>query len=272
MTRKENITHALIRAVKFLEDKGYNVWVISLYGSQNYNMDTPESDLDFKALIFPTFEQIVDNAKPVSKVLEFEGGQIDVKDLRLMFGEYKKQNCQFMETLFTEFYLTVKYHDEWGQIRALAPEIAVADMGRTLNAMTGMAMEKCHALCHPYEGKIALLNERGYDAKQLSHEYRLMIMMKKFMNGVPFKDLIIPTEEERKVLMDYKLYNPQFSVDEAKAAAQACVDEMTQLKKDFMEKHPEKLVVNEETYTKMDAIKLDVMKKVFKAELLKDSL
>lgn len=270
--REMKIKSALIRAGRFLEKKGYFVWSVNLYGSQNYLMDTPESDYDFKALIFPSFEEIVDNTKPISKVLEFEGGQIDVKDIRLMFTEYKKQNCQFMETLFTKHYVAFHFVDEWEQLRALAPEIAVADKGRTLNAMTGMAMEKAHALCHLYESKKELISQRGYDAKQLSHTYRLLLMMKKFIDGVSFGDLLVPSEDERYALMQLKLYKPQLKVEDAKFLANSYVNEMTELKKTFAEQHPEMLGVNEETYAKMDAIKHDVMKKVFKAELLKDSL
>ena len=36
-------------ALEFVESLGYNVWVVNLYGSQNYKMDTPQSDYDFKA-------------------------------------------------------------------------------------------------------------------------------------------------------------------------------------------------------------------------------
>ena len=36
---------------KILESKGYNVIYIGLYGSQNYNLDDEESDIDVKANI-----------------------------------------------------------------------------------------------------------------------------------------------------------------------------------------------------------------------------
>ena len=77
-------------AFEFVESLGYNVWAVNLYGSQNYKMDTPQSDYDFKALVFPSFEEVVSVAKPVSKVYTYGDGQVDVKDVRLMFGEYKK--------------------------------------------------------------------------------------------------------------------------------------------------------------------------------------
>lgn len=255
-------------AFEFVESLGYNVWAVNLYGSQNYKMDTPQSDYDFKALVFPSFEDVVSIAKPVSKVYTYGGGQVDVKDVRLMFGEYKKQNCQFLETLFTDFYWAApEYREEWEQVRALAPLVARADINRHLNAICGMAMEKIHALCHPYESKVDLLREHGYDSKQLSHAYRLGYMMDKYMAGADYKSLLVPSEDELKVLMGLKLYRPQLSVEEAKEMGDAKVKEMHDKKAAYVAAHPD-LAVNEETYAKLDAVKLGVLKRVFKAELL----
>lgn len=255
-------------AFEFVESLGYNVWAVNLYGSQNYKMDTPQSDFDFKALVFPSFEDVVSAAKPVSKVYTYGDGQVDVKDVRLMFGEYKKQNCQFLETLFTDFYwVNPLYREEWEAVRALAPRVAYADVKRHLDAMCGMAMEKIHALCHPYEGKVELLKVRGYDSKQLSHAYRLSFMMDKYMAGEDYKSLLVPNPDELKVLMDMKLYNPQLSVEEAKRLGDAKVKEMHDKKVAFLAAHPD-LKVDEVTYAELDAVKLKVLKKVFKAELL----
>lgn len=255
-------------AFEFVESLGYNVWAVNLYGSQNYKMDTPQSDFDFKALVFPSFEDIVSAAKPVSKVYTYGDGQVDVKDVRLMFGEYKKQNCQFLETLFTDFYwVNPLYREEWEAVRALAPRVAHADMKRHLDAMCGMAMEKIHALCHPYEGKVELLKVRGYDSKQLSHAYRLSFMMDRYMAGEDYKSLLVPNPDELKVLMDMKLYNPQLSVEEAKRLGDAKVKEMHDKKVAFLAAHSD-LKVDEVTYAELDAVKLKVLKKVFKAELL----
>lgn len=264
----EKMEKVLSDAFAFVESLGYNVWAVNLYGSQNYKMDTPNSDYDFKALVFPTFEEVVSVAKPVSKVYVYGDGQVDVKDVRLMFNEYKKQNCQFLETLFTDFYwVNPLYREEWEAVRALAPRVAHADVKRHLDAMCGMAMEKVHALCHPYEGKVELLNERGYDSKQLSHAYRLAFMMDKYMAGEDYKSLLVPNPDELKVLMDMKLYNPQLSVEEAKRLGDAKVKEMHDKKVAFFAAHPD-LNVDEATYAELDALKVGVLKEVFKAELL----
>lgn len=264
----EKMQKVLSDAYDFVKSLGYNVWAVNLYGSQNYKMDTPESDYDFKALVLPTFEQVVSVDKPVSKVYSYGSGQVDVKDVRVMFNEYKKQNCQYLETLFTDFYwVNPLYKEEWERVRVLAPRVARADVKRHLNAMCGMALEKAHALTHPYESKVGLLNERGYDSKQLSHAFRLSFMMDKYMAGEDYKSLLVPSPEELKLLMDLKLYRPQLSVGEATRLCKEKVDEMHEKKKNYLNVRP-KLGVDEDTYAELDAVKLAVLRKVFREELL----
>lgn len=255
-------------AAQFLGEQGFNVWVVNLYGSQNYNMDYEGSDYDFKAIILPSLDDIINNKQPISHVydLPLGDGQVDVKDVRLMFDNYRKQNANFMETLFTEFYwVNPAYTEAWQEIRDLAERVAYADMSRAINAMIGMSMEKCHALCHPYESKVELLKERGYDAKQLSHELRLYYMMKKFAAKVPYRELLVPNEEELELLMNYKLYKPQLDVATAKYIADEIVEEMQDYRELLFAEN--QYPVDEEAYELLDAIKTRVMKDAFVAEL-----
>ena len=67
----KDIFYKIDEVREFLIDKGYNVYYIGLYGSQNYGIDTEASDLDFKAIILPSLRMLVDNSKELSKVYEF---------------------------------------------------------------------------------------------------------------------------------------------------------------------------------------------------------
>ena len=82
----------LKKVKKALKAKGYDPVFISLYGSQNYNCDTKDSDHDYKAIVMPTLDDFVFNKKPVSTIVDYENGLCDVKDIRLMFHQFKKQN------------------------------------------------------------------------------------------------------------------------------------------------------------------------------------
>ena len=84
---------------------GYEVVGIFLQGSQNYKLDIEGSDVDTKAIVLPKFEDIVLNRAPVSctHVMD-DGAHMDIKDIRLMFNEFKKANINFVELLFTDYY------------------------------------------------------------------------------------------------------------------------------------------------------------------------
>lgn len=111
-----------------------------------------------------------------------------MKDAALMFQCYKKMNVNFMETLFTKWYkVNPLFSDEWERVRGLAPTLVYADRVKAMSCMVGMAYEKRHALCHPYEGKLAILEKYGYDGKQVSHELRLLQMLKKYIQGLQYE-------------------------------------------------------------------------------------
>lgn len=76
----------------------------ALYGSQNYGLATPESDVDTKVWLMPSFHDLYTAAKPYSKELHLGDAHVEGKDYRLMVGELKKQNMNFLETLFTPYY------------------------------------------------------------------------------------------------------------------------------------------------------------------------
>ena len=82
----------------YVENLGYTVLGVFLQGSQNYNLDYPGSDIDTKAIIIPTFKDIVLNKKPVSTTLILPSNEhIDVKDIRLYMDCFKKQNINFID-------------------------------------------------------------------------------------------------------------------------------------------------------------------------------
>lgn len=63
-----------------LEDLGYHVVMIGLYGSYNYNLNDEESDFDTKAVVLPQLEDLL-LKKDLNRVYDHYDGQIDVKDV-----------------------------------------------------------------------------------------------------------------------------------------------------------------------------------------------
>lgn len=101
---KEKIMDILRNYKNFLEEKGYNVIYIGLYGSQNYNLDDEQSDVDARAIVIPKLREIIER-KTISKDYEFETGKVDVKDLYTYYGVIKKGNFSFIEPFQTKWYI-----------------------------------------------------------------------------------------------------------------------------------------------------------------------
>lgn len=77
---------------------------VFLQGSQNYGLDYEGSDVDSKCIVIPTLEDICFNKKAISTThIRKNDEHIDLKDIRLMFQTFRKQNMNFVEILFTEY-------------------------------------------------------------------------------------------------------------------------------------------------------------------------
>jgi predicted nucleotidyltransferase len=75
---------------------------IFLQGSQNYDLDYEGSDVDTKLIVVPSFKDICLNRKPISTTHVRENNEhIDWKDVRKYVEEFRKQNLNFLEILFT---------------------------------------------------------------------------------------------------------------------------------------------------------------------------
>lgn len=104
-TREED--EAILAAVKRHHDavtaKGYTVIITSLVGSQNYDLDDEQSDIDTYSFIVPSFKDIVQAKDPYAGMFEVEDGHCNIKDIRLALNLLKKASPNSVE------YFTSKY-------------------------------------------------------------------------------------------------------------------------------------------------------------------
>lgn len=157
----QNIFKKLSEYKKILEQKGYIVIYVGLYGSQNYNVDDEYSDVDAKAIILPTLHDIIFR-KVTSTTIECENGAIDVKDLITFYDVIKKGNFSYVEAIDTEYSIGDKYIKElFKQIRP------------NLKSVLGAMYEKRKALTHEYPSKTEEFKKWGFDPKQFHHIIRL---------------------------------------------------------------------------------------------------
>lgn len=179
---------------KILEDKGYNVIYIGLYGSQNYNLDDDESDIDVKAIIMPSLHDIIFR-KVTSKTIECEKGNIDVKDLLTFYDVIKKGNFSYIESIQTQYSIGDKY------IKNLFSQFEV-----NKKSILGAMYEKRKALTHKYPSKVEEFEKWGYDPKQHHHILRLYDLLEfNLMNNSNRSYLTYSYEEpRRRELIEYK--------------------------------------------------------------------
>lgn len=159
--KRQEIFKTINNYKKTLEERGYNVIYIGLYGSQNYNVDDELSDIDCKAIVLPSLHDIIFR-KVTSCTYQMENGAIDVKDLLTFYDVIRKGNFSYIEAIDTEYFIGDKYIKElFKQIRP------------NLKSILGAMHEKRKALTHEYPSKTEEFEKWGFDPKQLHHILRL---------------------------------------------------------------------------------------------------
>ena len=113
-------------------------------GSTNYGLDVENSDLDTKLITTPYLSELVFNESPVSTThVRANNEHIDLKDIRLYMKTFRKGNLNFMEILFTPYFiLNPMYETQWNFLVQEREKIARMDQYASLKAMYGMAAEK----------------------------------------------------------------------------------------------------------------------------------
>lgn len=77
-----------------------------LIGSQNYQLDDEQSDVDTIVLVAPTLRDIALNKKPISKTyIQDNGEHTTLKDIRLFINGIKKGRLDCLEILYTQYYM-----------------------------------------------------------------------------------------------------------------------------------------------------------------------
>lgn len=201
---KEVSSHA--KEVKEKMPKGYTHFVTMLYGSQNYNLATETSDVDTKTMVIPTLEDVVLNKKMLSTDYIMADDSLDnCKDYRAMFENYMKGNINFVETLFTKYYVVNEpYIQFWNILQENRDLIANAQPSRLVHMIGGMAIQKYKAMEHPFESKIELLNKYGYDPKQLHHIVRLRVFAETYLDTKDFKSCLVPNDNVIEYIKNVK--------------------------------------------------------------------
>ncbi|MBR2652751.1 MAG: hypothetical protein IKC22_01300 [Bacilli bacterium] len=243
----------------YLESLGYNVVAVFAQGSMNYglyvNDDEYKSDVDTKAIVLPTLDDLVNGNKMVSTKYDFEGEQIDVKDIRVMMDMWCKSNPAYLEILFTQYCMfNNKYETYIRQILEMGDDIVKMNFPQLAKCISGMSKEKVAAMEHPYPSLIDKIEKYGYDSKQLHHIIRLnRLIIEVFLNGIPFGEALDISEQERFKNFLINVKKSKYSLEMARRMAIEYDEDTKQIKEQVIEQYKD-FKFDSNTYNKLKNI------------------
>ena len=165
---------------------------IFIYGSQNYGLATDKSDVDTKAVLIPTLEQLA--LHPIkTRTIELKNGEhCKIMDIAHLIQNFHKQNINFIEILFTKYcWVNPFYKDLWDYYFIEQNEnIAHYDCYKCLQSIAGQA--------------IHTLNQNPFDGKKVGNGLRLYHFLISYLIGENYKDCIVMSGKTRQEILDMK--------------------------------------------------------------------
>lgn len=188
---------------------------LGLYGSQNYNMDSENSDIDCECFIFPTRDDIIFGNRLYSTCINTSYGTCHVKDIRMAFNELRKASPNILEVFATPYALiNIEYSHLFSQIDDCINYFAVLNPYRFIHGLEG--------LLRRYEKDIE-------NPKYFANYIRICEMIERAIQGDNYKDLLIPKNSDYLTELKYsdKIANNTLN------AAKECAKVIKQIMEDF---------------------------------------
>jgi predicted nucleotidyltransferase len=181
----------------------YEIVYMGLYGSQNYNLDTEESDIDVKCFVMPNFSSIYERTM-ISKEVKTSYGIADIKDIRLLPELISKCGLTYLEAFVTDYYVTGKTANNLTQELRRLVKVFINDHLHQL-AMVIKQMTK---------NKIKILTQHPARKKEIAHLGRLELVLQKLDAGLNFKEALFLTDNEREnILVTKKVLMSKSALD-----------------------------------------------------------
>ena len=175
-----------------------NVLGVFLYGSQNYDCDLPNSDVDTKCILVPDLYHLAIKPYEIKHLHIPRGdGEFEVCEcmpIQHMVSNWKKQNPNFLEILYTEYYvINQDYWYEWQDFLRIREDIAHYDVNKGLKSIAGQALHTLH--------------ENPRDGKKVGNGIRLEYLLRTYKNGCLYEKCLRPREELRDWIKGLKAGN-----------------------------------------------------------------
>lgn len=205
-----NILHRveehLIEVIEQKELDIHQIFFIALEGSQNYGLDLSYSDIDTKMIVLPSLNDIVWNKKPVAVTrIRANEEHTSITDIRNYFSSLRKQNINFIETLFSPWIIVNKeYKNEFKQLFDNRELIAHYNECKAVKTIGGISIDRYKAIQNLNSKKADVIEKYGYDGKAVSHIIRIYSFLRRYIRNFPYQDCIIPDDEEKEIILFFK--------------------------------------------------------------------
>ena len=164
---------------------------ISIYGSQNYHLAGPYSDIDSECFIFPSMDDLCFAKTPTSFKLHTEYGDVYVKDIRLMFDELRKVSPNILEILASDYMWMNKEYSYY--INSILMNVDMFAKLSTYKLFKGL-----EGLLHRYGNPLEL------SPKYLVNAMRIQQMIQRIYEGEEFSSTLIPNNVVGLFNMKYR--------------------------------------------------------------------
>lgn len=233
----------------------YRIVGVLYQGSGNYGLDYEGSDVDTKCVLAPSLKELAESKMTSTTYVRENDEHIDFKDVRAMLETFRKSNLNFLEILYTKYYIiNPMYEAEWNKLIAARDSIVTMNLPSLLKSMKGIASEKFHAMEHKYPSRMHVIDKWGYDCKQLHHLFRIEEFMDRWLYGDSFSDCLISQQPEW--LIDVK--RGKYNLEEARSLGKATMDGIQSLYELYMKQYPNE--INEDMYKLFDDVSYDIIK------------
>lgn len=221
---------------------------VFLYGSQNYNMDGPNSDVDTKCLVVPSFEEIAFNKKAVSYEYHFDNGEhMKIVDIREFLKLLKKQNPNDLEILFTKYCVRNNtYGGIWYYLWSHREEVAHYRPHSAVDTIRHMANREMHQM-----------EKRGFNTKSLALIFRLGRMAHDYLLCKFYEDILISDEADFLKKVKYGEFVAQEDKETGMRMMRDSIEAINCLVDRYLAKTED--VVNEKTGALIDKVSKDFM-------------
>ncbi len=166
--------HALVKSMAD-EHNDYQVIWTSLIGSQNYNLESENSDCDTFSVVLPNYFDFISNTNLISFETEVNDGKCVVKDFRLMMNLLRKTSPNSVEVFASKYKIFEPAYEDVEKAFFNSDTmfyLTHANYKHMLNAIAGMA--------HQLHGR------NMTDGKRYSHALRLEDTEQRFLHDMPY--------------------------------------------------------------------------------------